>query len=626
MTFVGDRTVLDDVKRGLSYMRDNFIQEYTSPDGKSLAFLIDTSLNEIKLGGNGLALLALAKYRELSDDDAFDAVMPLLAEGIAYLQETDGSFIHALDPSTLAIKDTYRTVYYDGEAIFGLMRLYGLDSNERWLAIAKKSFDYFLGSKSHIAAHDHWMSYAVNELCAHAPEEKYFRFGFTNCIEHLDYILKRETSAPTLLELMMAAQQLVLQAEKSNMSNRVEELDMEKFCRALPYRARRQLDGFFWPEVAMFFANPNRVIGSFFGRYEAFRTRIDDQQHCLSGLAAYGAMLETGEERWAAPDTESSATNAIRVVDTDKQSGPRISVIIPTYNRAQFITRCLDAIAESSLPQELFEVICVDDCSTDNTRTILESYKKIKHFRIIFRSMNSGGASEPRNDGIKAAQGEYLLFIDSDDYIGADLLHDLLAMAEKNNADMVCAPYWTESGRATSKHAFTNFPRDTVDFFKSKLIFYIKALGKLVRKSLIEKYAIFFPQGIKYREDNEFVMKCYAVSKTISTLSNEIKYYYIEDRNDVSLTNYSQKNRKDVIPVLISTIKFIFFLPEMTIEKKSTLSVLFLNRLNKYVGSNKQDLLKLNEALMPFLQCMKGNPLSQSDSFIDAIINSKLIQ
>jgi hypothetical protein len=268
-----------------------------------MAFLTEESATEIKLGANGAALLVLAKYRELTGSDEHNERMALLAEGIAFMQDGEtGAFTHVLDSETLAVKNAFRVIYYDGEAVFGLMRLYGQDKNPRWLELARKAFERFLVSDEHLKAHDHWLSYAANEMYSHLPDERYLLFGLRNCMEYLDFILNRETTYPTLLELMMAAQKLILRAEKPGFSPLLEGVDLETFRKAMHYRAHYLLNGFFWPETAMFFKKPDRIENSFFIRHHAFRTRIDDTQHYLSGLAAYGAMLERDGSPWAAPE------------------------------------------------------------------------------------------------------------------------------------------------------------------------------------------------------------------------------------------------------------------------------------------------------------------------------------
>jgi len=225
--------------------------------------------------------------------------MERLALGIGYMQDPQsGALTHVLHASDLSLKERQRVIYYDGEALFGLLRLYRADKDPRWLAMAEKSFIAFLDD-AHTQAHDHWLSYAANELTLYRPLEEYFRFGLNNCMGHLDFVLQRETSYPTLLELMMAAQQMILRLEGlPEFQGLLSGLDMPKFKAALHHRANYLLDGYFWPEVGMYFKNPQRIDKAFFLRHHGFRARIDDVQHFISGLIAYTRLLKSGDPAW----------------------------------------------------------------------------------------------------------------------------------------------------------------------------------------------------------------------------------------------------------------------------------------------------------------------------------------
>ena len=112
----------------------------------------------------------------------------------------------------------------------------------------------------------------------------------------------------------------------------------------------------------------------------------------------------------------------------------KISIIIPVYNVEKYLQECLDSILNQTFGD--YEIICVDDGSTDSSNNILEEYKK-KDPRFIVVHQDNQGAAAARNKGIELAKGEYIQFLDSDDYFEPDMLEKLYSAAIKNNADMV---------------------------------------------------------------------------------------------------------------------------------------------------------------------------------------------
>src|SRR5699024_11379004 len=170
-----DKT-LQAVKRGIDYMiNDALVYKQKEADG--IAFIVEhANKGEIKLGSNATAILAIAKYIEVTGDKTYLKVAQDLARGILEMRLPDNSFIHVLQYPGFSIKELNRIIYYEGEAIFALLRLYAIDKQVEWLEASKVTFDYFI-ENDYWKHHDHWLSYAANELTLYDPDDKYFLFG-----------------------------------------------------------------------------------------------------------------------------------------------------------------------------------------------------------------------------------------------------------------------------------------------------------------------------------------------------------------------------------------------------------------------------------------------------------------
>ena len=111
----------------------------------------------------------------------------------------------------------------------------------------------------------------------------------------------------------------------------------------------------------------------------------------------------------------------------------KVSVIVPVYNTQDYLNECIDSVLNQSLAD--FELICIDDGSTDASLEILKDYEKKDNRIQVFSQKNSGLAAS-RNAGLNVAQGEYVLFLDSDDYLKSDTLEKLYNQAIENNLDL----------------------------------------------------------------------------------------------------------------------------------------------------------------------------------------------
>ena len=226
-------------------------------------------------------------------------------------------------------------------------------------------------------------------------------------------------------------------------------------------------------------------------------------------------------------------------------NAPKISVIIPLYNAERFIRECLISVLASRFKD--YEVLVVDDCSTDNS--LAEVKKLLPHFdgrlKIFSTEENSGGPGVPRNIGIKNSSAKYVTFIDNDDLILPDALGIFFDVAELYDADVVYAEkYFTLEGDnelsrenliVTCNLKFeeqTNAPTfesaDITERIRRDMAnkFFILPWGKFYRRDFLLENEIFFPQ-MKYAEDVPFCFKCLCLAKNyvlIPHLTNIHRY------------------------------------------------------------------------------------------------------
>lgn len=274
---------LPKIKQAISYALETF---YKEADQK--AFMIDGKEDdlEIKLGANAAAIFMLCKYQEVVGDSSYLVYAEELAKGIQFMVDQEGQTTHVLSYPSLEVKEKFRIVYYDGEAALGLLRLYQINQEQPLLDTVKLMFEHFI-TKNYDRYHDHWLSYCTNELTKICPEAKYFEFGLNNYLKHMDFIRNRQTVYATFLEMMMSAYKMVTRLKEQGHSELFEKAKYEELKELIELRVEFQRNGFFYPEVAMYMAEPQQILNAFYVRHDRLRTRIDDQEHNLSGYVAY---------------------------------------------------------------------------------------------------------------------------------------------------------------------------------------------------------------------------------------------------------------------------------------------------------------------------------------------------
>lgn len=279
-----DSFMLRQIESAIGYMLKNSFYKYRKRDGDdNILFLADKYNGEVKIGANAVAIITLTEYMNVTESDKFYDYCRDYGNGIMELYDDgDGTFYHVLDYPSLSPKEKFRTVYYDGETLFALCRLYGLTKDERWLNTARKAADGFI-EKNYVRFADHWTAYAMNELCKYCTDDKYLSFGLRNAQDNLEKIYRCATTYHTYLELLCVTAQLYFRIKDNNIPcSYLEQFDEKRFAQTIFHRAEYMLNGYCYPEYVMYFKQPSQALGAFFVRHDGYRIRIDDIQHFSS--------------------------------------------------------------------------------------------------------------------------------------------------------------------------------------------------------------------------------------------------------------------------------------------------------------------------------------------------------
>lgn len=208
-----------------------------------------------------------------------------------------------------------------------------------------------------------------------------------------------------------------------------------------------------------------------------------------------------------------------------------ISIIVPVYNVEPYLCRCLDSILNQTYNN--IEIILVDDGSTDRSGEICDAYRE-KDSRINVIHKRNGGSSSARNYGLEMAKGEYIGFVDSDDYIASDM-YELLHRYMRTDVDLVCCGmvHINKNGHVELHGAANVMILDTEQALKEMLhmrCFGISACSKLFKKEILK--GISFPVG-RTSEDLPFAYNVVKNCRNVVTIG-AYKYYYCYRENSIS--------------------------------------------------------------------------------------------
>ena len=283
-----------------------------------------------------------------------------------------------------------------------------------------------------------------------------------------------------------------------------------------------------------------------------------------------------------------------------------VSIIVPIYNVDKYLEECIESLKNQTYKN--LEIILINDGSTDNSEQICRKEEKQDN-RIVFINKNNGGSASAKNVGLKIAKGDYIAFVDSDDFIELDMIEYMVNTINKSNVDIV---------QCKLRNYYTN----TIDFkqqeineksidVKEFLYLILKQwenslfCNKLFKRDVIEN--VFFKEG-RCIDDEFFTYKCVVNSKSIVT-SNKIVYNYRMRKSGVMKSESSQKQ------ILKDRVDYLYERYELVRKIYKDLDKSFLEHLLTYYLIISKDYYadeKLLDYMKNNLKSIKGKIITSN--------------
>ena len=229
---------------------------------------------------------------------------------------------------------------------------------------------------------------------------------------------------------------------------------------------------------------------------------------------------------------------------------PKISIIIPVYNVEEYLPKCLDSVTNQTLKD--IEIICINDGSTDNSLEILENYAKKDSRIIVLNQETNQGQGVARNRGLDIAKGEYVGFVDSDDWIELDFYEKLYKGAIKYNADIATTnmlkhkKYYKKYNVFYRKQLFKFQVKDKIKLCGDNKQFFFYVTNKIYKSSLVKKVPVKFAQGHLY-EDVQFAIQSIFYSNAVVSVPNTTYHYIGRKNSSVKSIDKEGKKQQDLV-------------------------------------------------------------------------------
>ena len=225
----------------------------------------------------------------------------------------------------------------------------------------------------------------------------------------------------------------------------------------------------------------------------------------------------------------------------------KVSIIVPFYNVEKYIEKCLTSLVNQTL--EEIEIILVNDGSKDNSIKVAKDFEQKYPAKIRYYEKPNGGLGDARNFGIKFAKGEYIAFLDSDDYVEPTMYEEMYEMAIKEKSDMVECNFWWEYPNKKKEDIGVEYKNQNDMLLKARVV----AWNKLIKKEIYEKHPeARFAVGLRY-EDVEGFYKILPYINKVSFVRKPF-IHYVQRNNSIS--NTQNKKNEEMFIVLDNVLNY----------------------------------------------------------------------
>lgn len=226
---------------------------------------------------------------------------------------------------------------------------------------------------------------------------------------------------------------------------------------------------------------------------------------------------------------------------------PKVSVIVPFYNVEKYIEKCLNSLVNQTL--EEIEIILVNDGSTDNSYKIANKFQEKYADKIKCYEKSNGGLGDARNFGINYATGEYIAFLDSDDYVEPTMYEEMYEKAKQEEADMVECDFWWEYPDKKKEDIGATYSNQKEMLYKSRVV----AWNKLIKREIYQNHPeARFSVGLRY-EDIEGFYKILPYIRKVAFV-RKCFIHYVQRQGSIS--NTQNKRNEEIFTVLENVIEY----------------------------------------------------------------------